>query len=89
MARVENDIAAAQLDALIAVPGALRVITSEEAKDANKYPPTDPRHYVIHDVVRIEDHPTHKGAIRAYTAEGDFCEGYPRDVLKRLQQWQV
>lgn len=56
-----------------------------EACDAYKYPITDPRHNELQQVVRIEG-PDDKGRIKAFSAEGSYCEGYPVDVLARLQE---
>jgi hypothetical protein len=82
-----RDLARQQLDALIEVPGALKIITSEETKDGRGYPVTDPRHYVLHDVVRLEEIPSQPNQIRAWSAEGDYTQGSVAAVLRRLQQW--
>ena len=90
-----------QLEALVLVPGALRIITSEhdcgggkhptigefdqEACDAYRYGKKDVRHFVIHDVVRIEG-PNHRDQYRAFSdeAHGDHCTGQPEALLARL-----
>jgi hypothetical protein len=91
-----------ELEALSKVPGALRIITNEvhpdlrmdrgdprsqlpEGSDADLLSPST---FVIHDVVRIVDHPSREGALRAYSAEGDFCEGYPEALIVRLRAWR-
>lgn len=96
---MESKQAILQLEALVIVPGALRIITNQhncgggkhptigkfsEAKCAAfEHPLTDPRHFVIHDVVRVEG-PNHRGEYRAFTEEGDHCTGQPEAVLARL-----
>lgn len=58
----------------------------EDATCANfEHPMTDPRHFEIHDVTSL-DGPDDKGYVRAYTAEGDICRGFPAAVLKRLTE---
>ncbi|KKN26267.1 hypothetical protein LCGC14_0876420 [marine sediment metagenome] len=71
--------------------GALRIITNECAsKSCNasghnegRYNLRDPRHFVIHDVVRLEG-PNHRGQFKAHSAEGDWCQGQPEALLPRL-----
>lgn len=83
--------------------GKLKIITSEHACGAGKHPKfdgfntavcaafkfpvTNPHHFVIHDVVKIEEGARSK--YRAYSAEefGDICIGLPEGLVKRLQQW--
>jgi hypothetical protein len=84
-----------QLEALVQIPGALKVITNEHAH-ANglaPYPedcvtagiPLDqPAHFVCHNVTEIED--VGGGLYRAKTSEGDWTVGKPEDLLRRLQQ---
>jgi len=91
-----------ELLALLAVPGALRDITSEhacgagthegapgfdkEVCDAFEHKLNDPLHFVIHDVVRIEG-PDEKGRVKSFTADDvDWRYGYPEDVLGALRQ---
>lgn len=108
-----HELAVKQLEALVQIPGTLRVITNEHdhengihptpedcaahvetvkglTEDAEEeevpIPLTDPRHFVIHDVVSIEGPDEATGLVRARTEEGDVCIGYPADVLARLQQ---
>lgn len=72
-------------------PGALRIITNECAApscyagshDEGTFKLTDPRHFVVHDVVRLEG-PNHKGQFRAHSAEGDWTLGQPEALLARL-----
>lgn len=80
---MDNDLAIQQLQALLTVPGALKIITSEQA--GNDLPLTDPRAFVCHDVTHFEG-PDDKGRVKAHTAEGDWCLGYPADLLPRLQE---
>lgn len=96
---MDRDLAIAQLEALAGVPGALRVITNEHACGGGKHPDIagfdpaaceayeyslkDPRHFVIHDVVRLEG-PNHRGQYTAYTDEGDYTIGQPEALLARL-----
>lgn len=56
---------------------------------AFKFPVTNPRHFVIHDVVKVEEGAKNK--CRAYSAEefGDICIGLPDALIKRLQQWST
>lgn len=94
----------AELRALVQVPGALRVITSEhqccggvdgyvggappaETCAAFAVPLTDPGHFVVQPVVRLEG-PDERGRMTAYTANGDYCTGRPAAVLSRLRQWR-
>lgn len=90
-----------QLEALVEIPGALRVITNEHACGGGKHPSdpgfnheacaafeadlSKPEHFVIHDVVSIEG-PDHKGRYTAFTDEGDWCMGQPEALLKRLTE---
>lgn len=103
---MDEKLALAQLRGLVAIPGALKVITAEhrcgipsehvgpvgavEEAQCFAYPQpvSSPRHYVIHDVVRLEG-PNEQGRCRALTAEGDWCAGRPAALLKRLQEWQA
>lgn len=48
----------------------------------------DPAHYVIHDVTRLEG-PNHRGLVTAWTDEGDWCQGTPAALLKRLTETGV
>lgn len=93
----DNERAIASLEALAKIPGALRVITNEvrpelredrkEARSAAKEDVDlrDHATFVIHDVVAIEG-PNEKGCYTATTAEGDWCMGYPVDLLNRLTE---
>jgi hypothetical protein len=87
-------------------PGFLKVITSEhtcglpargEPTQAQRdqcakfqFNLKDPRHFVLHDVVRIEPHPARQQHLVAYTKEGDMVESYdgPEALLFRLAEWQ-
>ncbi len=98
---MNNRQAILQLEALVLVPGALRIITNmhacgggvhpdgsrgpfDEEKCAKfKHPLTNSRHFVVHDVVRVEG-PNHRKEYRAFTEEGDHCTGQPVAVLRRL-----
>lgn len=75
--------------------GVLRIITNQcisaKCKDDGKgrvthdetdHPVTSPAHFIIHDVVALKETP--KGQMRAYTAEGDWCEGQPEALVRRL-----
>ncbi|KKM82273.1 hypothetical protein LCGC14_1321220 [marine sediment metagenome] len=85
------DATVKSLKALAQEPGALRIITNECAsKSCNAsghneslFKLTDPRHFVIHDVVRLEG-PNHRGQFKAHSAEGDWCQGQPEALLPRL-----
>jgi hypothetical protein len=87
-----------ELEALVKVKGALRIITSEvrpELREDRKDPRSpfkgseaallDPATFVLHDVERIEVS-AHRGVVRAYSTEGDWTEGRPAAVLKRLRE---
>lgn len=94
---VDRELAIAQLEALATVPGALRVITAEvqpalrETKRDPRSPAradvdlTRPASFVCHDVVAVQG-PDARGRYRAVTAEGDFCEGQPAALLRRLTE---
>ncbi len=84
------------LQELLRKPGTLRIITAECASKACTGAPTsptghdeglfkakDPRHFIIHDVVRLE-RPNRRGQVRAHSAEGDWTLGQPEAVLARL-----
>jgi len=84
------------LQELLRKPGTLRIITAECASgactggpagsrghDERLFKPTDPRHFIIHDVVRLEG-PNHRGQFRAHSAEGDWCAAQPEVLLARL-----
>jgi len=77
-----------QLEALVAIPGALQVITNEHAHSGDcssaDTTPDLPAHFVCHNVTEIED--AGGGLFRAKTAEGDWTIGNPEDLLRRLQQ---
>jgi len=77
-----------QLVALLAVPGALQVITNEHAHggdcSTSEVPLDQPAHFVCHNVTEVED--AGGGLLRAKTAEGDWTVGKPEDLLRRLQQ---
>ena len=99
MAKVTGTLARlkAQMDA-----GALWIITSEHACGAGKspdgteqftktceafeHPTVCPLHFVLHQAVKLEG-PRPNGAYRAFSAEGDFTQGLPEPLLKRLQAY--
>ncbi len=95
---MDNAQAMKELGALLKVGGALRIITSEHACgsptpataaelkrcDAYEHPRTHPAHFVIHDVVRLEA--LHNGQVRAWSEEGDYTDGEPSPLLRRLQE---
>ena len=80
-----------ELKALVRKRGTLRIITNECAsKSCNAsghneglYNLRDPRHFIIHDVVRLEG-PNHHGQFRAYSKAKDWCQGQPEALLSRL-----
>lgn len=98
---MDRDVAIAQLEALVKVPGALKIITnvhrcqkamhprlkgfSAKKCDAFKPDVRHPGHFVVHDVIRIEG-PNAQGQYTAFSAEGDYCIGQPEALLKRLQE---
>ena len=96
---MNDDLAFDQLKALAAVPGALKVITSEvqpalreDKKDARSAakPDVDLRQvstFVLHDVTHL-DGPNERGLVTAHTAEGDYLQGHPAAVLARLTEHQ-
>ena len=98
-AKLDNSGAVKTLKSLSEIPGFLKVITSEHlcgspdpkteeelaACNAYRFKLRDHRHFVVHDVVSIEG-PDAKGRYRAYTEEGDYCEGYPEDLIPRLSE---
>jgi len=51
-----------------------------------KFPITDSRHFVIHNVISLEESPSKNGLLVAYSDEGDMCMGYPVELLKRLTE---
>lgn len=98
----DREQAITELEALAKVPGALKIITSEvhpdyrEDKKDPKSPPKDgvdvgrPAVFVQHDVVKIEPKPGPNpgGQLRAWSDEGDYCEGQPEALLTRLREWR-
>lgn len=89
-----------ELCALVQVPGALKIITNMDDPDGAEYSEKDPRHYILHDVVRIEG-PDAEGKVTAYTAPynaqdhgyddrmtHDECTGQPEALLARLWEWR-
>lgn len=82
--------------------GELRIITSEHACggglhptigdfdqgacEAFQFPMTDPRHFVIHQVTGLEQHPAQPEQWVAVTEEGDYCQGQPEALLARLTE---
>ena len=46
-----------------------------------------PAAFVVHNVVQMRG-PDHHGLYRAHSGEGDYCEGRPEALLRRLQEWQ-
>lgn len=99
----DREQAITELEALVQVPGALRIITNGHACGgglhptippfdaavcaAFAYPLTDPRHFVIHAVVRLEG-PDAKGQYTAHSAERDYTLGQPDALLTRLREWR-
>lgn len=79
-----DEIALVQLQALVGLPGALRIITNEVADESRDE--RDPLRFVAHDVVSIEG-PTPAGTYVVRSAEGDWCEGKPAALLKRLREY--
>jgi hypothetical protein len=69
--------------------GALVPRTPEEVERCGRYhfPLSHPKHFQVHDVVRISG-PDANGVVTAHTAEGDYCMGYPPDLLPRLLEWR-
>ncbi len=95
--------ALAQLHALLAVPGALKIITNEVQPDLRQ-DPTDPASpirddavtadpnalkkiptFVLHDAIMLEG-PNHRGQVAVHSAEGDWTQGQPSAVLRRLTE---
>ena len=91
---MDHEEARKRLNGLVEnVPGMLKIITSQCVSercggslagphDESERSIYDPKHFVIHDVVRIEER--NGGCMRAYSREGDWCEGLPADLLTRL-----
>lgn len=88
-----------QLEALVAVPGALKVITNIPDPKGVQYPVTDVRHWVHHDIVALEQYKDgqYKALSGDYNAKKygfqdrtthDEVTGQPEALLKRLQEWQ-
>ena len=93
---MENEEAKGMLYKMLTVEGLLRIITCEcavsgcqgDEHDESEYRLTDPRHFVIHKVVKLEELPN--GQMRAYSAdEVDWTQGQPVDLLRRLQEWNM
>lgn len=70
--------------------GYLRIITSRPDPDGSSYPPSDPRHWICHTVVKVERFGLiSEGRVRAYSAEGDMTDGPPLALLRRLMAHEV
>jgi hypothetical protein len=83
-----DDTTVAELEALAAIPGALKIITAEPmVEDDPDADLTSPSSFVCHDVVEIEG-PDARGRYIAHSAEGDWTTGYPAALLARLRQWR-
>lgn len=89
-----------ELQALVQVPGALRIITNIPDPDGAELPVQDPRHWVQHPVERL-DGPNAKGLYTAVSGEynaaeygyndrltHDECTGQPEALLMRLREWR-
>lgn len=101
----ERAQAIAELEALVQIPGALRIITNEHvcggglhpdiapfdqaACAAYPYPLTDPRHFRVLAVNRLEG-PNHNGQYTAVSDEGAgaYTVGQPDALLTRLRDWR-
>jgi len=97
---MDNNEARQTLDNMLPT-GILKIITNEHAcgggqhPDINgfvqdicnafKFPITDARHFVVHDVISFEDL-AKNNLMAAHTSEGDICMGYPIDLLRRLTE---
>jgi hypothetical protein len=92
-----QELAEAQLKALVKVPGALRIITAEVHPD-HREDRDDPRSrakegvnlahhsaFVVHDVVTL-DGPDAQGRWTASSAEGDWTRGLADALLSRLTE---
>lgn len=73
---------------LLAHKGQLKVITNEavDKERTDGVTPLNPAYFVQHDVVKIEKQ---RNKLRAYTEEGDWCEGKPCALLGRLTEHNV
>jgi hypothetical protein len=95
----DEDTTVAELQALIQIPGALRVITNEVQpelrvdKDDPRSPANegvdlrDPAVFVQHHVTNVEG-PDARGRYIATSDEGSYVTGYPNALLSRLRQWR-
>ena len=74
---------------LLAYKGKLKIITSEVNPDPadENVSPLRPSYFILHDVVRIEVRGNDRAI--AHTEEGDYCEGHPTSLLKRLTEWKT
>lgn len=93
----EDKQAITELEALAKVPGALMIITSEivpQFRRSKDDPSSAPKEgaalavattFVQHAVTRLEVI-EHRGTIRAYSDEGDWTEGRPVALLRRLRE---
>ena len=88
---MSHDIDRDILDALVAVPGALKLVIPTRRPGKEEADPKDPASYVWEDVTGIEDHPDAEnkpGKLRAVTAEGSWCDGTAEALLRKLQDWR-
>ena len=95
----DEDTTVAELNALMQIPGALRIITNEvkpelrQDRDDPRSLPSDgtdlrdPNVFVQQHVTEVEG-PDDKGRYLARSEDGAWVTGYPDALLSRLRQWR-
>lgn len=93
--------AIAELEALVKLPGSLKIITNIPDPAGADLPTEHPKHNVHHDVVEIAEWENHNGQYIARSAEYnakdygyddrmtfDYITGQPDALLVRLREWR-
>lgn len=77
------------LEAMVKVPGALKLIVPFRREGKEDADPKDPATFLWEDVTAIEPHPSKDHLLRAETAEGSICDGTAGALLRKLQDWRA
>lgn len=82
------DLDRTMLDALVAVPGALKLIVPTRRPGKEDADPKDPATFVWEDIVSIAPHGQKAHLLTARTAEGSSVDGTAEALLRKLQDWR-